>query len=223
MDMISIDLTDENQSNHNTSNISGNSLWQTYYGSAEKSVSKLIADNDHHCSSQSFLRIAPLNFTPEPSEIINIMDGIDEEEVAHSPIPIALTTDSAEEGESTPKETELSEAEKKRREEEESERLAWELMRQDQNELYQIQLEYMRSQAEGMSEEDMHALELVLQEATGMVPGYHEGGAEEYEGEEGEEEEEEEETDEEDPNQWDYERLLELGNVLGGQISPRII
>jgi len=234
MDMISIDLGDENQSNHNISNISSNSLWQMYHGSAEKSsmtkqhystIVNNMNDSIDLCSSQSFLRVGPLELSPtdeegpdlESSEVIDLVmddedDDIREEETGiQSPLVGSRSETDVKE---------LTEAEKRQKEEEESERFAWELMRQEQNELYQVQLEYMRSQAEGLSEEDMRALELVLQEATGMVPGYHEQVNEEgYD--ETEEREEGEEDEEEDPTQWDYERLLELGNVLGDVKTER--
>jgi hypothetical protein len=212
MDLFSIDLTDENQSHHhNISNITNDSLWQVYQSADKASVSKLHnhADISDMCNSQCFLRVAPLEFTPEPdaesSLVINLaaLNQEESEEALPSPIPPSNGPESPQ--------IELTDEERRRKEEEDSERLAWELMQQEQNELYQIQLEYMRSQAQGMSEDDMRALELVLQEATGMVQ-YQQPQDDEYD-----DDDEEGEDMEEDPNHWDYERLLELGNVLGGE------
>eukprot|EP01031_Cornospumella_fuschlensis_P033470 gene33470-40496_t len=105
---------------------------------------------------------------------------------------------------------------RQREEEEASERLAWELMQQEQAALYEMQLQYIRTQAEagGMNQEDLQALQQILNEGgRGQEEAEEDGEQEEEDEEEGEEEEEEEE--------WDYDRLLALGQALGDVKTER--
>lgn len=112
----------------------------------------------------------------------------------------------------------LSEEESQRlqreREERESQELIWQLMRQEQMDLYEMQLQYMQNVTEGLSEEDRRALEEAMQENNQLVQNIQS-----YE--EAEEEEEEVEEGEEDEENWDYERLLELGQALGDVKTER--
>jgi hypothetical protein len=118
--------------------------------------------------------------------------------------------------ESTPPSVEISpsvtrslEQEKIQRELEESERLAWELMRQEHEEAYKIQMEYLNSNAASISNEDLALLQTLVNE-TGRQPLV---GAEAHEDEEQEEEADSEELD--------YDRLLELGAALGDVKTDR--
>lgn len=114
-------------------------------------------------------------------------------------------------------ETELQRAE---REERESEMLAWQMMQEENAEMYRLQMQFMQDNAEAMSEEDRLALEAAMEEASQQIiipqvsslqntRGDDDGAA--HSG--GEEEEEEEENSE----MWDYERLLQLGQEIGGK------
>lgn len=131
------------------------------------------------------------------------------------------------------------------REERESQELAWELMRQEQQEMYNLQMQYMQQNAEALSEEDRAVMEQIMGEVNQVDSMYaasrdfhrqmlnsnnvnrvnqrssdnSNGGDEqdeddadgsEVEGEEGN-------LDNSDNSNWDYERLLSLGEALGGQ------
>lgn len=129
------------------------------------------------------------------------------------------TENQSEEGE------DLSEEEKlqllREKEERESQELIWELMRQEQMELYQMQMQFMQSEAnlEGLSEEDMRAIQETMHENNRVIQTIqtYETRPEEVEEDGQGEEEEEEEAEEEE--EWDYERLLALGQALGGKQS----
>lgn len=91
-----------------------------------------------------------------------------------------------------------------RHEIEESERLAWQLMEEESMRAYEMQIEFMRNNPELFSEEEIQALNSVLQENV----------EQQEEGEVGEEEGEGEGEEEEDA--WSYDRLLEIARVVGG-------
>jgi hypothetical protein len=92
---------------------------------------------------------------------------------------------------------------RRRQEIEESERLAWQLMEEESMRAYEMQLEYMRSNPELFSEEEVQALNSVLQENVG-------GNDEEIE------EGEEEQGEEGNSGTWSYDQLLEIARVVGG-------
>jgi hypothetical protein len=94
-----------------------------------------------------------------------------------------------------------------RNEIEESERLAWQLMEEESMRAYEMQIEFMRNNPDLFSQEEIQALNSVLQE-----------NVVQEDGEEGEEEEEGE-GDEEDEDAWSYDRLLEIARVVGGSTS----
>ena len=113
-----------------------------------------------------------------------------------------------------------TEAQKLEREQRESEQLAWEMMRQESMELQELQMQFMRDNANGMSDEDLQALQMAIDESGGGLPVDQQGDSgEEEEGETGEEDEEEDE-EEDDVDNWDYDRLLSLGQALGGTYTP---
>lgn len=97
---------------------------------------------------------------------------------------------------------------KQRREFEESERLAWEIMRQEEAELYQLQVTFMQQNSQGMTQEDLVAIQMVVNESGGNYQTSIDTNQME------EDDDEVEEGD--DPETWDYDRLLELGQTLGG-------
>ncbi len=118
-----------------------------------------------------------------------------------------------------------SDEERRQREEKESELLAWQMMREDNLEIYQMQMQYMQENANGMSEDDFNALQQVInesgQQADYEQPNFRGVRRDSEDGSVHSEAEDEEEGDgnESDPETWDYERLLELGNAIGGMWS----
>lgn len=94
----------------------------------------------------------------------------------------------------TPSEDEI------RRQLEESERLAWELMQQESMEAYNSQLEFMRENSEAMDPADLEALEHAMAEERRALV----------------EPEESQVELEENSEEWSYDRLLQLGQALGG-------
>ena len=92
---------------------------------------------------------------------------------------------------------------------EESERLAWELMQQESIDAYNFQVEFMRENSAAMDPADLAALEKAMAEERMAIASP-------------EELEEGEEIEEEDSENWSYDRLLELGEQVGGMGSPNI-
>ncbi len=107
----------------------------------------------------------------------------------------------------------ISEEERIRRDIEASERLAWELLRQESQETYEMQLQYMRENAGVMSQEDYEAIsQLVTEESN-----HNQFVASNEE----ENEEDNDDNDNSDPDNWDYERLLALGQAIGDVKTER--
>ena len=104
--------------------------------------------------------------------------------------------------------------ERQQRECDESELLAWEMMREESMTAYRMQMDFMSSSSNEMSAEDREAVQLAMGE-------FGDGTSNEEEvsdviAEEGGEEEEEDENQDSDVSQWDYDRLLALGEIIGG-------
>jgi hypothetical protein len=98
----------------------------------------------------------------------------------------------------------ISSADRRRQEMEESERLAWQLMEEESMRAYEMQLDYMRSHPELFSEEEVQALNSVLQENVAVDEDIEEGEGE-IEDEEG------------NSGTWSYDQLLEIARVVGGK------
>ena len=121
---------------------------------------------------------------------------------------------------------EETEEERIRRENEESERLAWELMQEEQNAAYQAQIDFLNQNVNNFSDEDRAALALVMQESANIL---RQNSAitdrNNSQGEEDDDEGDGDEDDNDDEQAWaggeHYERLLELGNVLGDVKTER--
>ena len=100
-----------------------------------------------------------------------------------------------------------SQSEKRQRELDESEKLAWELMREENEQAYRVQVEYLQNSQGNISAEDLLLLQSMMNEenqqhlATNTSPS--------------------EEEDQEEEESWDYGRLLELGEVLGDVKTER--
>ena len=114
----------------------------------------------------------------------------------------------------TPVATEETPQERLEREERESQELAWQLMQQDNLDMYNMQLQFMQQNAGDMSEEDLRVMQELMNESNQQVLPTASGT-----GEEDDEEEEGDELNESDSSNWDYERLLQLGQQLGGNVS----
>jgi hypothetical protein len=207
--------------------------------SSEDTVENLISpavDNSvfliHHCGDSSFL--SPTNLLEE--------DENQEKETIVEESDIAI--DLSEEKDLVDGTTEEEKAEQLRlqreREERETQELIWELMRQEQMELYQLQMQFMQNQQHagsqeggelggGMNDEDMRAIQEAMREnnqiiATISRPQLRGRRTEEEEVGEGSEENSQEEEDgdeEEEEEEWDYERLLALGQALGDVKTER--
>ena len=96
---------------------------------------------------------------------------------------------------------------KQRREEEESEKLAWELMMQESIDSYRQQLEYMIENKDGLSQEDLAALEIAMKES-----GYENAVNEEDPAINLNE------SDGERSDTWTYDNLLGISEAIGGYI-----
>jgi len=99
------------------------------------------------------------------------------------------------------------------REERESQELAWRLMQEDNMEVYNMQMQFMQENADQISEEDMALIESMIREsgqpqvvAAPIVADVQDD----------QEEEGGDELNESDSSNWDYERLLQLGQQIGG-------
>jgi hypothetical protein len=207
--------------------------------SSEDTVENLISpavDNSvfliHHCGDSSFL---------SPTNLLEDENKEKETIVEESDIAIDLS----EEKDPSDGVTEEEQAEQLRlqreREERETQELIWELMRQEQMELYQLQMQFMQNQqqsaaqegggGEGMNDEDMRAIQEAMRENNQIIatisrpqPRRSQGGEGEGEGSEEnsqEEEEDEDNEEEEEEEEWDYERLLALGQALGDVKTER--
>lgn len=109
---------------------------------------------------------------------------------------------------------EETEEERRIREEKESELLVWELMRQQDAEMAELQMQFMQENAGEMSEEDYNAMQQIINE----TPQYQAPTPSSGDNGEGENEEEDDNGNEsDDPDNWDYERLLEIGQAIGGE------
>lgn len=103
-------------------------------------------------------------------------------------------------------------ANRQRRETEESEQLAWEMMREESMSAYRMQMDYINSSANDMSAEDLEAIQLAI------GGGHSNANMEREQGNiEDDEGEEQDENQDSDVDQWDYDRLLALGEVIGGE------
>jgi hypothetical protein len=95
-------------------------------------------------------------------------------------------------------------------------------MQQDNMEMYNLQLQYMQENANQLDNDDFQLIQSFMHEAgqqiTLGVPPAADG--EEVQSDGGEQEETEEDSD---TSNWDYERLLQLGQQLGGKGEPLLM
>lgn len=95
----------------------------------------------------------------------------------------------------------------------ESEEYAWELMRAESMETYQMQMQYIQDNANDMSEEDRQALEMMMRESGYEEQQAVEDGEEEFDDEEGDDA-----HNDSNPDNWSYDRLLQFGEAVGGMV-----
>lgn len=158
---------------------------------------------------------SPGNTVLSKSPILVVGDECqtDESHIRRSEDEVSVTMLSVDEDESKSDATVDETAEQRQQREcDESESLAWEMMREESMTAYRMQMDFMSSSSNEMSAEDREAVQLAM-------GGYDNGTSNEEVDdevvEEGEEEEEEENQDS-DVSQWDYDRLLALGEIIGG-------
>ena len=164
-----------------------------------KSVFHRMPLTDVHCNTTLF--------TPNA-----LFDTVDNKNVSAIVIETPVSTLVNINNESEVIDEEEIRKQKQQQELEESEKLAWELMQQESYAEYEMQVNFMRDNANDMSEEDRLALELILsQDANGTNRMNEENNQNEEEQEE-QEEEEEEEADIDDMN---YDQLLLLSEQIG--------
>lgn len=118
------------------------------------------------------------------------------------------------------------------REERESQELVWELMRQDNQEVYSMQMQFMQENADHLSAEDFALIQSLVNESAqqNVLVASRDGadGSNDDDDGEGEDndgdgggDEDNDGIDENDPNTWDYERLLALGRQMGDVKTER--
>jgi len=113
------------------------------------------------------------------------------------------------------------------REERESQELAWELMRQDNLEVYSMQMQFMQDNADNLSAEDFALIQSLMNESAqqNVVVSRDDADEANEDDEQGEDNDGDDEDndgiDENDPNTWDYERLLALGQQIGDVKTER--
>lgn len=103
---------------------------------------------------------------------------------------------------------------KQRRETEESEQLAWAMMREESMTAYRMQMEFINSSGNEMSAEDLNAIQMAMGGGDELANGDEHG----QDGGNDDESEDRDENQDSDVDQWDYDRLLALGDVIGGKL-----
>lgn len=163
------------------------------------------------CSPTSgcFLHRAAHEASPEEPASDKIVVPVQDR--SHSEISDIYATN---ETDATSEEQPETAEERRIREERESEALAWEMMRQENLEIFRMQMEFMAENREAITDDDYEAIRLAVNESGGIDVLYPNGRAGQLA--DGENEEYQEEESEEDSQAWDYDRLLELGRTMGG-------
>ena len=117
-------------------------------------------------------------------------------------------------GEHSDERVEETDEQRREREDRESQELAWQLMQQDNMEMYNLQLQYMQENAGQLEDEDFQLMQALMNESGQQVQQINTHETTEEVDEEAENEEDE--LNESDSSNWDYDRLLQLGQQLGG-------
>jgi hypothetical protein len=189
-------LVDENSPNINISNNKSNNV-NSYCSirSVLKDSSNLSVRKSDH-SANSISNVCKSNENQESDEKSFLKRGL-------SPI---LTPIFSLQQDTSANDEEENEEERIRREEKESELLAWELMKEESNELYQLQLQFMQENEATLSADDYNAMQLAMQES-GIVVANNDDN-----------------TGDNDLNnnlndvsdELDYDELINLGQAIGG-------
>lgn len=171
-----------------------------------KDLSAIYSNSSGDCSFQVSSPVGEykLNDIPSCENIGSLNNSSD-------PLESNISTLDEEDGEAEPEETA---EERIAREERESQELAWQLMQEDNMEVYNMQMQFMQENADQMSEEDLALIQAMIRESgqPQMVPVPIAAEAHEDE-----EEGSGDELNESDSSNWDYERLLQLGQQIGGK------
>ena len=119
---------------------------------------------------------------------------------------------------SSPEGSTETESAKKQRENAESEQLAWEMMREESMSAYRMQMDFINSSSNEMSAEDLEAIQMAMGGGNGFADIHQdEAGEVDEDGDGQDQDEEQDENQDSDIDQWDYDRLLALGEVIGGK------
>ena len=178
----------------------------------------------------------PINLSVNENDVnIGRIMNYNEDELETSPNVLQLTPSVVTNSETSRTETE---ADRITREQRESELLAWQMMQEESAELYQIQIRFMQEIAGDMSEEDVRALQDAINEsgrldllstraavnAVSAVSNTSNENDSDHSNEFDEDDENGNESSEvdDDPDEWDYDRLLDIGQQLGGNFTVTV-
>lgn len=104
-------------------------------------------------------------------------------------------------------------AERQRRETQESEQLAWEMMREESISAYRMQLDFINSISNTMSADDLEAIQMAMRDGD----AFNTDAVIEADRDDGEEDDQDQgENQDSDVDAWDYDRLLALEDIMGG-------
>ena len=104
-------------------------------------------------------------------------------------------------------------AERQRRETQESEQLAWEMMREESISAYRMQLDFINSISNTMSADDLEAIQMAMRNGD----AFNTDEVIEADRDDGEEDDQNQgENQDSDVDAWDYDRLLALEDIMGG-------
>eukprot|EP01038_Epipyxis_sp_PR26KG_P005352 gene5352-7425_t len=158
------------------------------------------------------------NDTNEVIELshIDIIQPLNNESITSSPLNVHISLDNSSASPIIGSESLRVESESERlaREEKESEMLAWEMMQQENYELYQLQMQFMRENAELMAEDDFNALQSAINESGRLDMVMNNNNNVDNDADE-------EDEEEDNPENWDYDRLLQIGQEIGDVKTER--
>lgn len=163
-----------------------------------------IQENENNLNShnRALFDETPMLVAAPSATVVILGDEDDVETVERGAI-----TDTVDKGGEAEAEGE-SEDERRRREQKETDELIWQIIQEDQENIFRAQMEGMRRMGEDdIAEEDR----LAMQAAMGIVVAVNNEAAEQGEVEE----EREEEGEEVDVDNMDYDQLLQLGEEMG--------
>lgn len=235
---LSMSSSQQNELDAMSKNCENRKSFSNTPNSALKSPISLQQSNDRNNIKELTLESDPLNLLENSIVVANTMKFHEDElensyqsEVQSTPLASANTV-------SLQSNIIEAEADRIAREQRESELLAWQMMQEESAELYHIQIRFMQEIAGDMSAEDVRALQDAINESGRLdmlttraeantisaVSNRTNGEESDHSDEFDEDDENDNESSEvDDPDEWDYDRLLDLGQQLGGNINIFII